>query len=102
MTAVKGGAAELQMGTKRKDIAAESFGIDKNQVYHGGTPKIPIIDHFVPGVLAGTACKTTAPAEILKLKEDGQASFNKPAILDIVRQQLFKGGVRLAAILNSL
>ena len=89
------------MVTDASAMAAESFGIAKDQVYPAGMPKIPIIDHFVAGVTPQT-CHQTAPQEIVSLKVDGQASFNRPAMLDIVRQQLFKGGVRLAAILNSL
>jgi hypothetical protein len=81
-------------------IAAESFELAK-KVYSEGTPHIPVIDHFVSGITPQT-CATTAPPEINAITLDARASYDNPATLKDVRIQLYKGGVRLAEILNSI
>lgn len=81
-------------------IAAESFEMAK-KVYHDGKPTIPVINHFVEGV-SPSNCATTAPPEINAITLDARASYDHPATLKDVRAQLYKGGVRLAEILNSI
>lgn len=92
--------AEFQAELDPVKIAADSFDHAKNDVYGKATPAIPVIDHFVD--LRPKECPTKAPEEIKALRIDARGSYNHKETLDIVRQQLFKGGVRLAAILNGL
>jgi hypothetical protein len=80
-------------------IAAESFEIAR-RVYQDAQPPIPIINRFVDVTPAN--CPSNAPPEINALVIDARASYDNPATLLVVRQQLYKGGVRLAAILNTL
>ena len=80
-------------------IAAESFEI-ATHVYKVATPQVPIIDHFVE-VTPGT-CEKQAPPEINAITVDARASYDNAANLLIVRQQLYKGGVRLGKILNAI
>jgi hypothetical protein len=81
------------------DMAAETFAIAKD-MSKLGQPTIPVIDHFVD--VNPAHCDQQAPPEINNLTIDARASYDKPQVLLIVRQQLYKGGVRLAAILNNL
>ena len=80
-------------------IAAESFALAV-QVYQQGKPPIPVIDHFVDVI--PSKCATQAPPEINAIVLDARASYDNPAALKVVRTQLYKGGVRLAEILNSM
>jgi hypothetical protein len=91
---------EFQMKTDPDQIATESFGIAKQNVYAKATPKIPTIHKFVD--VSPRECKNEAPRSIQRVRVDGEASYDNDATLQIVRQQLFKAGVRLAAILNRL
>jgi hypothetical protein len=81
------------------DIAAESFELAKG-AYRAAQPPIPVIDHFVE--VTPSKCATQAPPEINALTIDARASYDNPETLRVVREQLYKGGVRLAAILNAL
>jgi len=80
-------------------IAAESFALAV-QVYKEGKPPIPVIDHFVDVI--PSKCNTQAPPEINAIVLDARASYDNPTTLQVVRTQLYKGGVRLAEILNSI
>jgi hypothetical protein len=87
--------------TDADQIAAESFTLAKNEVYPKTKPTaIPIIDHFVD--VTPSECGSKAPAEIRAVTVDGPASFDNEATKKIVREQMFKAGVRLATILNVL
>ena len=81
------------------EIAAESFELAKD-AYKAATPAIPVIDHFVD--VNPSTCDTEAPPEINALTIDARASYDNPATLQIVRERLYKAGVRLASILNAL
>jgi hypothetical protein len=81
-------------------IVGESFGLAKTAVYAKATPAIPTINQFVNVI--PSKCAIQAPAAINAVTINAQQSFQNPATLDVIRQQLYKGGVRLAAILNRL
>jgi hypothetical protein len=82
-------------------IADESFALAKNDVYPNLKPTaMPVIDHFVD--LRPSECKTKAPLDIRNANVDGPASFDNAATKALVRKQLFRAGVRLATVLNSL
>jgi hypothetical protein len=98
--ALNGKLATFQALTDPDKMAAESFGIAQTVAYGKATPAIPVIDHFVD--LSPSQCKTKAPPEIIAITVDSNASFNNQPTLDQVREQLYKGGVRLAAVLNKL
>ena len=81
-------------------IASESFVLAKNDIYAKAKPAaVPIIDHFVD--VSPAHCEL-APAAIRNISVDGPGSFDNAAAKAIVRSQLYKGGVRLARILDSL
>ncbi len=91
----------LEGVTDAAQIATESFTLAKNDIYPKTKPTaIPIIDHFVD--LTPSECNAKAPAEIRAATVDGPASFDNDATKKIVREQVFKAGVRLATILNAL
>jgi nuclease S1 len=81
------------------DIAAESFALAKH-AYEQAIPPIPVIDHFVD--VTPSTCATKAPPEINKIVVKAKKSYGNPETLKVVRTQLYKGGVRLAVILNSI
>jgi len=81
-------------------IAVESFRRAKIDVYGKARPAVPIIDHFVR--VSPSSCSQDAPPEILAITVDGRASFDNAATKRLVREQLFKAGTRLAAILNTV
>jgi hypothetical protein len=62
-------------------------------------PLVPTIDHFVQ--VSPQQCATQAPAAIQMASVDGPGSFDNAATKKVVREQLFKAGVRLAEILNN-
>jgi nuclease S1 len=97
---LNGKLSVFQALTDPDTIAAESFAIARTFPYGKAKPSIPVIDHFVD--LTPSECKTKAPAEINALSVDAKTSFDNQATLDEVREQLYKGGVRLAAVLNQL
>lgn len=80
-------------------IAAESFGVAKSQVYGKARPRLPVIPKFID--VQPRNCATEAPASLRDVKVDGPRSYGA-ATLDVVRKQLYKGGVRLAAMLNAI
>jgi hypothetical protein len=87
--------------TDPRQIAGESFALAKNETYPKVKPTaIPVIDHFVD--VAPSECSTKAPLEIRSVSVNGPASFDNAASKKIVREQLFKAGVRLATVLNTL
>jgi hypothetical protein len=81
-------------------IAGEAFAVAKAKVYAKATPTVPTIDHFV--AVSSRECPTDAPPEILAVKVNGPTSFENEETRKLLREQLFKGGVRLAAILNQI
>src|SRR5206468_4220699 len=91
---------EFQMKTNSDQIAIESFALAKQNVYGKATPKIPVIHKFVD--VSPKECETQAPSSIRHVKVDAEASYDNDVTHDIVRQQLFKAGVRLATILNRI
>lgn len=92
--------ATFQSQLDPAQIAMESFQIARTNVYPRAVPAIPVIPQFFdarPG-----KCISTAPAAINAITIDARKSFQNPESLVIIRQQLYKGGVRLAAVLNAL
>jgi len=79
-------------------IAGESFRIAKSQVYGKARPKLPVIPQFIE--VQPRNCATEAPASLREVKVNGPRSYGAGA-LDTVRMQLYKGGVRLAVMLNA-
>jgi hypothetical protein len=87
--------------TDPQQIAAESFALASREIYPKTRPApVPVIEHFVG--LTPAECRTKAPPEIRSMVVDGPASFDNAATRRLVREQLFKAGVRLAAVLNGL
>jgi hypothetical protein len=80
-------------------IAAESFALAKSQVYGKARPRLPVIPRFVD--VQPRNCATDAPESLRSVKVDGPRSYGAAA-LNVVRMQLYKGGVRLAAMLNAI
>jgi hypothetical protein len=80
-------------------IAAESFGLAKSQVYGKARPRLPVIPRFVD--VQPRNCATDAPESLRNVKVDGPRSYGAGS-LNVVRMQLYKGGVRLAAMLNAI
>jgi len=80
-------------------IAAESFELAKSQVYGKAHPRLPVIPKFIE--VQPRNCATEAPQSLRDVKVDGPRSYGVHAV-DVVRMQLYKGGVRLAAMLNAI
>lgn len=85
-------------GTAEK-IAAESFRLARSQVYAKSLPHIPIVGTFFD--VQPRNCSTGAPASIRSVIVDGPRSYGN-ASLELVRSQLYRAGVRLAAMLNRI
>src|SRR5262245_45611977 len=81
-------------------MAGESFAVAKAKVYAKATPTVPTIDHFVQ--VSSRECPTDAPSEILAVRVNGPTSFGNEDTTKLLPEQLFKGGLRLAAILNEI
>ena len=92
--------AEFQAELDPAKIASDSFDLAKTGAYGKAQPAVPVIDHFVD--VRPKTCKQQAPAEINALNVDANGSYNHQVTLDLIREQLYKGGIRLAAILNNL
>lgn len=92
--------AAVSAVTDAAQIAGESLSLAKTSVYGKTTPPVPTIDHFVQ--VSSRMCSAQAPAEILAVTVDGPGSFDNEGAKKLVREQLFKAGVRLAAILNAV
>jgi hypothetical protein len=82
-----------------ENIAAESFGIAKTQVYGKARPRLPVIPEFIE--VQPRNCATEAPESLRSVKVDGPRSYGAASI-NVVRMQLYKGGIRLAAMLNAI
>jgi hypothetical protein len=82
-----------------ENIAAESFRLAKSQVYGKARPRLPVIPRFIE--VQPRNCATEAPESLRSVKVDGPRSYGAKS-LDVVRMQLYKGGVRLAAMLNAI
>jgi nuclease S1 len=80
-------------------IAAESFGLAKSQVYGKARPSLPVIPKFID--VQPRNCATEAPENLRNVRVDGPRSYGADS-LKVVRIQLYKGGVRLAAMLNAI
>jgi len=80
-------------------IAAESFQLARSQVYGKARPRIPVVATFIE--VQPRACATEAPEEVRRVLVDGVRSYGDRS-LDVVRMQLYRGGVRLAAMLNAI
>ncbi|HTT62049.1 MAG TPA: S1/P1 nuclease [Bryobacteraceae bacterium] len=80
-------------------IAAESFDLAKSQVYGKARPRLPVIPKFIE--VQPRNCATEAPESLRAVKVDGPRSYGAKSV-DVVRMQLYKGGVRLAAMLNAI
>lgn len=80
-------------------MAAESFQIARSQVYGKARPKLPVIPTFIE--VQPRDCATQAPERLRSVMVDGPRSYGTGA-LNVVREQLYKGGVRLAAMLNAV
>lgn len=91
---------DAQKTTDPDVIAAETFELARTAVYGRTQPRIPVIQSFIE--VSPSECSTKAPAGIMRVRVKGPESFDNDATLKLIRQQLFKGGVRLAAILNRL
>jgi hypothetical protein len=81
------------------NIAAESFQLAKSQVYGKARPRLPVIPKFIE--VQPRNCVTEAPESLRSVTVDGPRSYGA-ASLKVVRMQLYKGGVRLAAMLNAI
>lgn len=81
------------------NIAAESFKIAKSQVYGKARPRLPVIPRFIE--VQPRNCATEAPESLRSVRVDGPRSYGAGS-LSVVRMQLYKGGVRLAAMLNAI
>jgi hypothetical protein len=87
--------------TDTTDEAAEAFALAKESIYPVVKPAaIPVIDHFLD--FPPSQCSTKAPLEIRNVTVDGPGSFGADATALIVRRQLYRAGVRLATVLNTL
>ncbi|MGA3040782.1 MAG: S1/P1 nuclease [Bryobacteraceae bacterium] len=82
-----------------ENIAGESFGLAKSQVYGKARPRLPVIPKFID--VQPRNCATEAPESLREVKVDGPRSYGAHSV-DVVRMQLYKGGVRLAAMLNAI
>ena len=91
---------ELQALTDPDRIAADSFELARTAAYGKAIPAIPVIDHFVTAIPG--KCDLEAPPEINNVTVDAKASYDNAVTLSLIRQQLYMGGVRLAALLNGL
>jgi len=80
-------------------IAADSFGVAKSQVYGKARPRLPVIPTFIE--VQPRNCATEAPESLREVKVDGPRSYGANSV-NVVRMQLYKGGVRLAAMLNAI
>ena len=80
-------------------IAAESFKLAKSQVYGKARPRLPVIPKFID--VQPRNCATEAPESLRDVKVDGPHSYGVNSV-NVVRMQLYKGGVRLAAMLNAI
>ncbi len=80
-------------------IAAESFKVAKSQVYGKARPRLPVIPRFIE--VQPRNCATEAPESLRAVKVDGPRSYGVEA-QDVVRMQVYKAGVRLAAMLNAI
>jgi hypothetical protein len=80
-------------------IASESFAVAKSQVYGKARPRLPVIDKFID--VQPRNCATEAPESLRDVKVDGPRSYGAGSV-NVVRMQLYKGGVRLAAMLNAI
>jgi hypothetical protein len=80
-------------------VAAESFGVARSQVYGKARPRLPVIPQFIE--LQPRNCATEAPESLRSVKVDGPRSYGAKSV-DVVRVQLYKGDVRLAAMLNAI
>ena len=92
--------AAFQAQTDPNKIAAESFQLAKEKVYAKAHPRIPTIGFFVD--VSPKDCRSEAPPSIRRLKIDVEQSYDNDETLAMIRQQLYKGGVRLARVLNDL
>jgi len=81
------------------NIAADSFRVAKTQVYGKARPRLPVIATFID--VQPRNCSAEAPASLREVMVDGPRSYGAESI-NIVREQLYKGGVRLAAMLNAI
>jgi hypothetical protein len=82
-----------------ENIAAESFTIAKTQVYGKARPRLPVIGKFIE--VQPRNCATEAPESLRSVMVDGPRSYGEASV-NVVRIQLYKGGVRLAAMLNGI
>jgi hypothetical protein len=80
-------------------IATESFEVAKSQIYGKARPRLPVIPKFID--VQPRSCATEAPESLRSVKVDGPRSYGGKSV-DVVRMQLYKGGVRLAAMLNAI
>jgi hypothetical protein len=92
--------AEFQALLDPNQIAVESFGLARAVAYGKAKPAVPVINRFIN--VSPSLCKKQAPFEINAITVDAKGSYDNQPTLDLIRQQLYKGGVRLAALLNSL
>lgn len=80
-------------------IAAESFDLAKSQVYGKARPRLPVIPKFIE--VQPRNCATEAPETLRRVEVNGPRSYGAKSV-DVVRMQLYRGGVRLAAMLNAI
>ena len=95
----RGQRAKWQDYGSIEKIAAESFEVARRQVYGRARPHIPVVSAFIE--VQPKDCATQAPEALRAVHVDGPHSYGA-ASLPTVRAQLYKAGVRLAAMLNEL
>ncbi|MBM3728450.1 MAG: S1/P1 nuclease [Acidobacteria bacterium] len=89
---------EFQKLTDPAGIAAESFTVAKDKAYGRAQPKVPVFPGFKH--VRVSECQTGSPAA--KFAVDGVKSYRNAETTRVIREQLYKGGVRLAQILNTI
>ncbi len=82
-----------------ENIAAESFRLAKSQAYGKARPRIPVVATFVD--VQPRYCATQSPESVRGVQVDGPRSYRN-ASLAVVESQLYRAGVRLAAMLNEI
>jgi hypothetical protein len=95
----RGRLGEWQDYGSIEKIAAQSFQLARYRVYGRARPHIPVVDKFIE--VHPRACATEAPVQVRRVRVEGRRSYRVRS-LSVVRMQLYRGGIRLAAMLNAI
>src|SRR5204863_8239635 len=101
---------QFQAVTDAAAITKESFQLAKDEVYakgilnqrgpNGRAASIPVFPRYVD--VSPRECDTEAPARIRNLTVDGEESYSTDETHAVIEKQLYKAGVRLARILETV